>query len=262
MPNLKRDKCKKYHIVYKTTNLKNGMIYIGAHSTDDLNDNYFGSGYRLKLAIKKYGIKFFAREILHTFDNPEEMFKKESELVNEEFIKRLDVYNIVSGGFGGYNNGTKNRKHMYNPETQKRCAVDVCAVEKLLLEGWTVKRILKNGKTTSTKDTIWIYNDSIKKMINPEKLQIYLDLGWKKGLPKSPTKGKVWIFNESLQKYSLCNKEDLFKMLSEGWIKKKWSTKTFIPKNTKLINNGEKMIKVPEIEVDSYIQKGWKIGKI
>lgn len=53
-----------YHIVYLTTNLVNNKIYIGVHSTYDLNDDYLGSGFALKKAINKYGKEKFKREIL------------------------------------------------------------------------------------------------------------------------------------------------------------------------------------------------------
>jgi len=40
-------KQKKYHYIYKTTNILNYKFYIGMHSTDDLDDGYVGSGKRL-----------------------------------------------------------------------------------------------------------------------------------------------------------------------------------------------------------------------
>ena len=47
-------------IVYKTTNLINGKIYVGKYEGN--RENYLGSGYILKKAIKKYGRENFKRE--------------------------------------------------------------------------------------------------------------------------------------------------------------------------------------------------------
>lgn len=92
-----------YHIIYKTTNLINDKIYIGYHLTDDLNDSYLGSGRNLKKAIEKYGKDNFKRNILYVFPTKEEALLKEAEIVNEDFLKRDDVYNLKEGGEGGWN---------------------------------------------------------------------------------------------------------------------------------------------------------------
>jgi hypothetical protein len=92
---------KKYHYTYQTKNLINNKTYIGVHSTDDLNDGYIGSGVNLKQAIKKYGKENFSLIILCFFDTREEANNEEAFLVDENWVKRKDNYNLCIGGLGG-----------------------------------------------------------------------------------------------------------------------------------------------------------------
>jgi len=106
---------KKYHVVYKTTNTVNNKIYIGLHSTNNVQDTYIGSGWILKQAIKKYGKDKFSREILYVFDTRKEARQKEAQIVDDEFCKRLDTYNLAVGGMGVEDQcGKKN--HMYGKQ--------------------------------------------------------------------------------------------------------------------------------------------------
>lgn len=89
------------HIVYRTTNLVNGKFYIGKHTLSDRSKYYLGSGYALRAAIQKYGRENFIRETLYEFDNLDDCFAKEQEIVNEQLMMNPMCYNITSGGIGG-----------------------------------------------------------------------------------------------------------------------------------------------------------------
>ena len=103
-----------YYTIYKTTNLTNDKIYIGYHSTENLNDTYLGSGKALNQAIKRDGLENFTKEILYIFPTKEEALDKEAELVNESFVASRTNYNLKIGGEGGWD-------HTYNdPEISKR----------------------------------------------------------------------------------------------------------------------------------------------
>jgi group I intron endonuclease len=104
----------RYIFVYQTKNIINGKIYIGVHSTTNLEDGYIGNSiYRqsdvdsrkekvgLVAAVRKYGYENFKRDILKFFDTEEEAYLYEAELVTEEFVVRNNNYNIAVGGRGG-----------------------------------------------------------------------------------------------------------------------------------------------------------------
>ena len=110
-----KDESKKYYTVYQITNILNDKIYIGFHSTNNLNDSYMGSGKAMQAAYKKYGKDKFAKKYIAIFDNKEDAELLESQIVNLDFINRKDTYNMSIGGnvciLYGESNGFFGKKH-------------------------------------------------------------------------------------------------------------------------------------------------------
>lgn len=118
------------YILYKTTNLINNYIYIGVHKTETPYefDKYLGNGVYInkpntyeksktcfQKAVKEFGIKNFRRETLAVYDTLEEAYNAEKIIVNDEFLARTDVYNMIKGGI--INNIIGNSIYKYSAKT-------------------------------------------------------------------------------------------------------------------------------------------------
>jgi hypothetical protein len=186
---------KKYHIIYKTTNQINGKFYVGMHSTDNLNDNYLGSGYKLKRSVNKYGKENFKMGILEYLPNRRSLKVREAELVNEDLLKDPMCMNLVFGGNGGFispegcKKGAKRMNEIVwaNPEYRKRKSEWKSEQNKILWEtgvfkyvdNWTGKHhkeeskiqigksnsIIQKGEGNSQFGTCWITNETESKKI-------------------------------------------------------------------------------------------------
>lgn len=88
------------YITYKITCVINGKYYIGSHKTDDLNDNYMGSGRMIRESIKNFGIENHKKEILGIFGTREESIKLEHELIKNK--RKEDKENCLNRSNGGF----------------------------------------------------------------------------------------------------------------------------------------------------------------
>jgi hypothetical protein len=205
------NKEKKYHYIYKTTNLKNGKFYIGMHSTNKLDDGYLGSGYKLRRSINKHGKENFKVEYLEFFDNRVDLINSEKELVNESLLKDPMCMNLVFGGNGGYISTEGVKKGGYysgnllatkiktDSEYRKKhidrfiCMVKECfRTGKLKTPNWKGKKhkeetkqkigltnsLKQKGENNSQFGTCWITNGIENKKI--KKTDLIPD-GWKNG---------------------------------------------------------------------------------
>lgn len=90
---------KTYNYIYKITNQINGKIYIGKHSTDNLDDGYMGSGILICKAEQKYGIENFTKEYL-AFCDTEEKLNWFEKFYIKKYKAREVGYNLTDGGDG------------------------------------------------------------------------------------------------------------------------------------------------------------------
>lgn len=126
------------YTIYKITNIINNKYYIGMHQTENINDNYMGSGKLIKRAIQKYGIENFKKEILYIFDNEKDMKNKEKELIVLDEMS----YNLCDGGKGGFgyinrtglNNNHKDKEAIYEKVSKSLSGRQLPHVSSLLKE--------------------------------------------------------------------------------------------------------------------------------
>lgn len=88
-----------FHVIYQVTCKVTGEFYRGKHSTDNLNDGYYGSGRWIKDGVRKYGKSRYDISIIQhcTFDSLDEVEKALIELVYDD----PKCMNVRKGGEGG-----------------------------------------------------------------------------------------------------------------------------------------------------------------
>jgi group I intron endonuclease len=94
---------KLFNFVYVTTNLINGMKYVGEYSTNDINSyesrTYLGSGRPyFKNALKFYGRNNFYREILESFPTKQEAFNAQEKYIIQFDTLKPNGYNLNPKG--------------------------------------------------------------------------------------------------------------------------------------------------------------------
>ena len=210
-----------HYTIYQITNTIDNKIYIGMHQTDNLDDDYMGSGKYLKRAQTKYGIENFTKEILFDFDNEDQMKQTEAELVTEDFVARKDTYNICEGGKGGFGYINKNdlsgrKSFKSSPEHTEQCRKN----------GNLIKERLENDEDFYEKYSS-LRKDNYKKMVEngfTGTLGMSMSEETKKKMSES-AKGKhdgnknsqygtIWITNGTETR-----KIKKVDMIPEGWYK-------------------------------------------
>ena len=107
-----------YGYIYMTTNIVNGMRYIGQHSSKEFDKYYYGSGRLIKKALSEFGYDNFKCEVIEWCKTYEDLNAREIYWI--DFYKAdssEDFYNLAYGGSNskyalrGENHPFYNRKH-------------------------------------------------------------------------------------------------------------------------------------------------------
>ena len=204
---------KKFHFIYKTTNLLNETFYYGMHSTSNIKDGYLGSGTRLCHSIRKHGKENFKLEILEFLSDRETLVAKEKELITEEMLKDPLCMNLKLGGQGGFCNEEHALKfHEGGSKNMIKQWKDLNYREKIsnILRANT-KKSHALGKLRHDTFTSKTHSEETK-----QKMKSTRALNKPGGGDKNSQFGKCWIYNN--KKSISIKKEQLEIYLKEGWI--------------------------------------------
>lgn len=207
---------RKYHYIYRIMR-NDGKFYIGMHSTDDLDDGYFGSGQRISRSIKKHGRACHRKEIIEFLPSRILLKTREKELITEELRADPRCMNIAPGGGGGFisdehrkkfldgqkriskqngrNTGPTNIVATRTPEARtkanstnarsggfQRCLEAAASKEAIAKRKATMaKRGHSRGEKNSQFGTCWVVADSSPIKIQKEQLSKYLNMGYSRG---------------------------------------------------------------------------------
>lgn len=276
----------KYHYFYKIINKNTHQYYFGIHSTNNLNDNYMGSGSFLKREYKKWGKDNFVKEILKFFDDRKTLAEYEAKVVNENILSDPLCLNVSKGGITGFEYGftvglvtvrdsdgncfdvKKTDPRYISGELQSVNKHSVPVRDKFgktfrvpvddprYISGELV--IVSKGNKGGTGRTYVMKGEECK-FILKEELQQYLDDGWvQKSRCKgrvSPTKGNIWIHKDGIMK--CINKDDLETYIKDGW--QKGRLVNTLKNQIGIMKDGVSKYINPE-DLDKYLSDGWQKG--
>lgn len=114
-----------FGIIYKTTCLINGKIYIGQTTND--NENYIGSGSAFLRAVRKYGKENFIRETLRECSSQRELDIWEHVYIKKYHAQDPNIgYNILPGTSNEFGSGSPTKlpvvKKKLHEKMQERLA--------------------------------------------------------------------------------------------------------------------------------------------
>ena len=258
------------------------------HRTTNVHDGYMGSGSLIRSVIEKEGIEHFEKSIIAVFDNPQEMIELETNLVNENFLKRKDVYNLKLGGLHDHLSTwiqtapkeviTKISRHRGESGRRKIQELKQSSLEfrNLLKKNQSLgmrraieegRKIYKKGHRHSEETKEKIRNTTKNSVSSPGKEDDF-------------SSKKIKIHNPLTKENRIIHFSELGKLLNEGWneyhYNHKDETKQKISQSRKnyeankdpdekliwIVNNELFEIKkIKKRDLESFLSRGWARGR-
>lgn len=230
-----------YGYIYKTTNLITNKIYIGQKKSKTfLGEEYLGSGVRLNSSILHHGKDKFKVELIEWCSSKEELDKREIFWIKEYDSRNPDIgYNITIGGDGTVGCNIWNKGHtkaddprlIQSKEEKEKRAKSLSKAHKegkFHYDEMFTKEVRKKMSDKAkarphpptTLGKISYTNGKQNKMLKPDQIEEYENLGWWKGKTiynkKEPwNKGLTKETDERLLKNSR-NRKKLLEVRSIG----------------------------------------------
>ena len=189
--------------VYRTTNTVTGKFYVGVH-LGELDDNYLGSGEYLKKSIAKHGRDSFERTIIQICETMDEAYALEKSIVTPALISSGEVYNLNTGGHGGWHHCIKYGRDncMSRPEVAAKVGSGIrraITADERERRAVRMRENRKNG--TVVKPAGWTHSADTKHKISVKNLG---KKAWNKGKKMPPESTEVCkIKSDSAKKRSL-----------------------------------------------------------
>ena len=211
---------RKFHYIYKITRNDSTKYYLGMHSTDNLEDGYFGSGKRLWYSINKYGKENHTKEILEFCNSREQLRIREKEVIGELYRLDENCMNLQPGGGGGFCSEEQQRSFSLagNEGLRKKLAEDSSFREFVSLTHRELSlKAHQEGRMKPWSDAARTI--ACKAAQSPEarakRIQSFRENNHQQG-EKNSQFGKQWIYNDSLKICKRINKDEL---IPDGWNK-------------------------------------------
>ena len=185
--------------LYKITNQVTGEYYVGKHN-GWLQDNYWGSGIKLKHNQNKYGLKNFNYEIL-CYGLVEYILKLEGKYVTEQLLESdKKCLNLIPGGLGVEIFTEETRKKLSDvkkghwvykdPKRNKKISQSLLGTklseerkEKIRQKAIGRKQSFEQiqNRVNKIKKLIWVHNGEKNRRILPEFFEEFKQNGFVRG---------------------------------------------------------------------------------